>query len=42
MNRAEKDWLSQESVHTPNVRTIEEVSEIFKSDSSGYCENINF
>jgi len=27
---AEKDWLLLESVHTPNVRTIEEVSEFLK------------
>ncbi|MGV8059605.1 MAG: proline--tRNA ligase [Smithellaceae bacterium] len=30
VNITEKDWLQQESVHTPNVRTIEEVSEFLQ------------
>lgn len=30
VNTAEKEWLPLESAHTPNVRTIEEVSEFLK------------
>jgi len=38
---SEKDWLPLESVHTPEVRTIEE-SVHSKSQPQEYRENINF
>ena len=39
---SEKDWLPLESVHTPNVRTIEEVSQFLKVQSQDIIKTLIF
>ncbi|MEN6623360.1 MAG: proline--tRNA ligase, partial [Smithella sp.] len=39
---ADKDWLPQESIHTPDVRTIEEVSEFLKVTPQNIVKTLIF
>lgn len=42
VNITDKDWLPQKSVHTPNVRTIEEVSEFLKVSPQDIVKTLIF